>query len=91
MSEWIETKRMAERSLDGLNVPSLSIDASLESATKKMNAQFISPSSHLCQQAGCLTSVVQADTVMPVYIDDNHLSVTGSQVFVESVKSALVP
>jgi peptidoglycan/LPS O-acetylase OafA/YrhL len=91
MSEWIETKRMAERSLDGLNVPSLSIDAALESATKKMNAQFISPSSHLCQQAGCLTSVVQADTVMPVYIDDNHLSVTGSQVFVESVKSALVP
>lgn len=91
MSEWIETKHMSERQLDGLDGPSLTIDDLMESATTGANATFISPSRHLCQQAGCLTTLVQSGKVMPLYVDDNHLSVTGSQVFVESIKSVLAP
>jgi peptidoglycan/LPS O-acetylase OafA/YrhL len=83
---FLRTHNIPERTTLYLEPRSLAVDHILQSAIAETNATLISPSVYMCNQGGCL---IRSNSE-PVYFDDNHLTVAGSNLLIRRISKNLL-
>lgn len=82
LTQWRDGGDVPDRLIKPLDSRALAADQAMNSALRGTDAIFISPYEALCNAQGCLTLQAHAGLLMPIALDESHLTPSGSALFV---------